>query len=571
MGKKSGKYESKKPAKMVSRSGKYESKKTDKTADKKETRKKSDIDQEKIEAAEQVLEKYIPMLEELAKASGDILVGVAMRPVHKRLEKIQEAFEAKRNALSGVKEISAKIDRAIANAAKQEETRLENFEKRHVDSIKSEDLEDRVGFRTAVTLGRTMVGSFSARVAKMPYTLAASYQALKGNEVKQRELLVMAKNASREVMGGLSKKNFDYLLETKRIIKTFNKVDDYTTHYEQRGVKVDTTRAATERFVNRNTDGNVRREVSLKLAHIGKKRIFKADDRAELIEDVGNFIARKAALRGKHQFAEAVSEKTVEKSDNLIKKVYNKNRRLYEQLDKRVETYDSVARVNRKVNAEMELRKKSSNRYANTWAKRHNETLGTKVIKLASSANMARARFTAKSDMKITTLYAKAVNVLGFSEHGRNVTEEVGMRAEERLWDAEIANRKLMVNTDRVFGFAERRKANVKNAGEFIENLGKGMASDVSREWKDAKDGFSSWMDDVESRREQQKVRRKFKTADRKIGALSLLQKGAKGVLSMVESSLTNAEEARAAAQLDLDMNPESKKKSKGTSRDDRD
>lgn len=451
MGRKtSGKYESKKPAKMVSKKGRYESPKTDKKA----TRKKSDIDQEKIEAAEQVLEKYVPMIEELAKASADLLVGVAMRPVHKKLEKIQASFEAKREALDGVKNISKRIDRAIANAAKQEEQRLENFEKRYSPSIRSEDLEDKVGFRTAVTLGRTMIGSFSARVAKTPYTLAARYQALRGNEAKQNELLVMAKNASREVMGGLSKKNFDYLLDTKRIIKTFNAVDDHTTHYEQREAKVDAARGATERFVKRNKDGKVRSEVSLKLAHIGKKRIFKADDRAETIEDIGNWVARKAALKGHHKFARNVANKTVQKSDNLIKKAYNKNR-------------------------------------------------------------------------------------------------------------------KLIIATERVFDFADRRRKNIENAGIFIENLGKGITREASEEWKEAKDGFSGWMEDIETRREQQKVRRKFKSADRKVSTLSLLQRGAKGVLDMVESSLANAQRAKAAAQLDLEMNPENRKP-KETSRGDR-
>ena len=168
--------------------------------------------------------------------------------------------------------------------------------------------------------------------------------------------------------------------------------------------------------------------------------------------------------------------------------------------------------------------------------------------------------------MRITEVYAKAVSNLGFSEHGIRALKKFEKRVEGSMINAEKINRSIRKNSDRVFGFSEKRAKNRENAGSFMDALKRGISLGSLKE---SKGEFSAWIEDVEAKREQQKVKRRFNFAGKKIGMLELLERGAKGVLSKVQGSLGDAREARAAAQLDLEMNPEEKSTKKPT-RDDR-
>ena len=82
-----------------------------------------------------------------------------------------------------------------------------------------------------------------------------------------------------------------------------------------------------------------------------------------------------------------------------------------------------------------------------------------------------------------------------------------------------------------------------------------------------------NFLHEIEVRREQQKVKRKFKPASKKINVIKLLESGAQKVLDEVQGSLYDVKQSRAAAQIDLDMNPEKNKKEKQrvkSSREDR-
>ena len=91
---------------------------------------------------------------------------------------------------------------------------------------------------------------------------------------------------------------------------------------------------------------------------------------------------------------------------------------------------------------------------------------------------------------------------------------------------------------------------------------------------KQPKGELSSWMEDIEKRRVAQKVKKRYTATGKKSGVLELLERNSKNVLTRVQTSMHTNRTARAAAQADLDMNPEKNKEKRtsrnGSSRDDR-
>ena len=85
---------------------------------------------------------------------------------------------------------------------------------------------------------------------------------------------------------------------------------------------------------------------------------------------------------------------------------------------------------------------------------------------------------------------------------------------------------------------------------------------------------MASWIDDIEKRRTEQKVKRRYTANGKKYSVLELLERNSKNVLTRVRTSMSQNRTARAAAQADLDMNPEKKKEkrttTKSSSREDR-
>lgn len=521
------------------------------------SKRKSELDEEKIQAAEQVLKKYKPMVEELSGAAWDIISGTTMRPIHTKLEKIQAKYEAKMNALGNVKKVSEALNLNIEGKITQEKGKIEEFEQKQDKDIRSEDLENTVFRRNFKTLSRTMFGSVSARVAKMPYTLAARYQALKGDDKKREELLATAGAIVKDILDDVEAKNIQSMQKTQERIDKFNEVDTKTTHYSMREKKVAAVNTMTSQFLDKNKKGAVRRNISIGLAAIGDGRRFRGNIAAQVIEDVGNFAARKAALLGLDTVADKVAEQTVKKSDKIIRNVGKKNKALYNELNRRTQGYDNAAKVTRSTKQNLDGKQNRARANANNWEKNQKSTgfttkVGMKGIKLANRAVTASTKLVGKGEMAVTEMYAKTASVIGFDKHGKTVMANAQSRNEARMDQAENFNKGLRKTTDRVFAFKDRRKQNIKDVGKFFGELGKDVAESLG--------DFTS---DIEAKRTQQQAKRKFKAADRRVGNLELVTKGAQKVIDLISPSLNDARTEMAAAQAELNLNPERSKKTK--------
>lgn len=576
-----GKYESSnKKRTPTSYKGKYEKKRETSRYESTERIKKSQQDEEKIKAAEAVIEKYRPMLEELSGATWDIISGTIMRPIHEKLEKIQAEFDSRKESLDKVNRYESQINSAIEKRKKAQIEKLEKLEQSLDKDIKSEDLEDKVGMRTMRVLTRTMVGSFSARVSKMPYTLAARYQALMGNDEKRNELLKKARKISGRKVKKIRQKNEAYNNKTRSRVKKFNEVEEQTDNYDMRKSKVEALNGLEDKFLKKNEKGSVRRNISLNIAKTASKRIYRGEKISEIIEDVGNWIGRKAALSGLDDIADFASKHTSNLANSVLRTVGKRNNRSYQTLNRRVDAYDEVASTAKYTIESLKRKQIASKSKADAWEKNQTSTgfttrIGTEGVKAVNRATTSSAKFVGKSDMKIAELYAKSVSLIGFDEYGKTVAEKAEIRSQRRMDKAEEFNKKLRAGTDRVFGFKERRKENIIAAGKFFKELGGGLNLEITETWNETKGAFGDFMSEIESRKAQHQLKRRFKAAERKESNLGVKESilkyfsdKASSVVRKLDTSLENvrleqqsAQSEKIAAQAELKLNPEKNKK----------
>ncbi len=564
--KKRGKYESKNKSTAVNRphKGKYEAVRGPEV--KAASKAKSQIDEEKIQAGQEVMDKYKGMLKELAGASLDIISGTAMRPIHKRLEKIQSVYSEKMKEMEKISKSSRNINADISLKKEKEIKRLDRFEDRNYDKINSSDLEDSVGWRIAKTLGRTYIGSYKARIAKMPYTLAARYQALRGNKEKQEELLVKARNASKNVMKKVKTKNFAYMRETQSRINKFNEVEEKTDLYYDREKKFGEIDRKTEEFIERNQNGERREMISLSLADIGQRRSFVGKKLSELIEESGNWIARKSALSGHKKFADLTANMTVGVANKIARDVATGNDFLYNELNRRVDGYDAAVAAQEISETRLEGMEGRRELANDVWAMTRGKlTLAKRAeikgVKAITGTISGSTRYFSTKDMRLTTKYAKAVSVVGFDKHGKNVARRTENRITNNIIRAERMNTGVRNALDNPFGFREKRETQSKTVGKFLAEGAKAARKDISETWGEARDSFVDFVDEIGNKKTKHQVKRKYVAANRKVSALEFLSRNAQKVVDLIGPSLQDAKEVRAAAQAEMEMNPEKTEK----------
>ncbi|MBR3613907.1 MAG: hypothetical protein IKL55_01865 [Clostridia bacterium] len=573
--KKNGKFENndirKGFPKIKSSGGKF-------VAAKDSSKKKSQAIQEKIDNAKEVLEKEKITFKELSTASVDILTGSIKRPIYQKLESMQATYETKKAELLelyGIKKeeifgdiikYSRNANSSIKSVIEKEVQGIERFEQRMEPLFQSEDIDDSMSFRTIKMYAKTYIGSYSARLARTPYTLAACYQALKGNTRKQEELLSKATRASRKVIDRMRTENRKFAKETEARTRKFNEVDDSTTHYREREASAKSANNATQEYIQKNLNGKFRRKVSIRLSDIGAKRTFRANKVAEKIEDVGNWVARKAAIKGYLGLADKTAKKTIEASDYIMKKAAEINEMTYKKTDSIIQGHENVSAISNRATREIAKAEFQAKAATNQWIKHRGNSLKAKGIKLANNAITSTTTFFASNDIKISEFYARAISNLGLNEKSQEVMRNARKRTQNVMIGAENVNQTMRSE----FRFSIKRSKNIESSRSFINSLKKGITMGSLR---DKKGEFSSWIDEIEVRREQQKVKRKFKPASKRINVIKLLESGAQKVLDEVQGSLYDVKQSRAAAQIDLDMNPEKNKKGKQrvkSSREDR-
>ena len=352
------------------------------------------LPEDKVKAAKQIIEKCKPAIEEFRNAAEKILKSSQMRPVYNKLLEIQEKYNKKIELMRPVKETSKKVGKQIDATLKEEYIKIEKFEKKHQSDIQSEDLEGAVLFRNSIAAGKVLFGRLSVRLAKTPYTLAARYQALKGDTKKQNQMLMKGSMAARRVIKNIQAENRRYAKETGKRIKTFNAVDDYTTHYKEREDRVEEIdRKNTEYYEATKTADPKKRSICRAAINKVNSRTYRGNKLAETIENLGNGLARTSAIIGQHRLAEIVAEKTISVSDDVIKKVAQKN----------VETL-TKADPNRKQTTKERLGAIAQNLGGDIW----------------ETAQIARREFKFREKRAVNAKKARTI----FSEAGKEIGEE---------------------------------------------------------------------------------------------------------------------------------------------------
>ena len=429
------------------------------------------LPEDKVKAAKKIIEKCKPAVEEIRNVTEKILKSSQMRPVYNKLLEIQNAYNKKIELMRPVKETSEKVGKQIDKTLKEEYIKIEKFEEKYRDDIQSSDLEGAVFLRNSIAAGKILFGRISVRLAKAPYTLAARYQALKGDTKKQNQMLMKGSMAARKVIKNIQAENRRYAKETGKRIKTFNNVDEYTTNYKEREDRVEEIdRKNTEYYEATKTADPKKRSIYRAAINEVNSRTYRGNKLAETIENLGNGLARTSAIIGQHKLAGIVADKAVSISEDVIKKVAQKN----------AET----------------LTKADPNRKQTT-----KERLG-----------------------------AIAQNLGG------------------DIWEtAQIARRE--------FKFREKRTVNAKKARTIFSEAGKEVAEELSESWKETRDVFKDLVSEMESKRAESKMQRKYTRENAESKPLVLLKTNARRVNDLIRPQLLRVQNV--AAQIDISMNPE--------------
>ena len=302
----------------------------------------------------------------------------------------------------------------------------------------------------------------------------------------------------------------------------------------EREQKVEAEKIESREFYRRNRKSDSKR--SLKIARAGKRRILRANKRAKLVENLGKMRAINQASKGKYVDARKVARKSIERSDRIIQKAITKNAKLYGKFERKRFIKELVEKTTAEIDEEYEKDKLNSSK----WEEKNPDSKIAKMINGFGKADISIKRFTAKADMGVASLYARAANFMGFSDHAKMVIEEAAMAAEERVRYSRADNEKARVNVDRVFGFAERRRKDLKNAEIFIENLSRNVITGLSEEWTHLNDDLSTWIEDIEYKRSRPMPQRNYNLAFASGGYVSnSFQVRSMNVMGSIEGALT--------------------------------
>lgn len=321
---------------------------------------------------------------------------------------------------------------------------------------------------------------------------------------------------------------------TKSTTKTAEKAPRKRSVREvERKQKIEAEKIESREFYKRNRKSDSKR--SLRIARAGKRRILRANRRAELVEALGKMRARNQASKGKYAEARKTSRKAIERSDRIIQKAITKNAKLYGKFERKRFIKELVETTTAEINEEFE--KDESN--SNEWNEKHGDNKIAKVINGLAKADISVKKFTAKADMKVASLYAKTANSMGFGDHAKLVIEEISMAAEERVRYSRVDNEKARASADRVFGFAERRRKNLEAAESFIENLSRNVITGVAEGFTHLNDDLATWIEDIEYRKVRPMPQRNYNLAFASGGYVSnSFQVRSRNVLNFVEGSL---------------------------------
>lgn len=302
----------------------------------------------------------------------------------------------------------------------------------------------------------------------------------------------------------------------------------------EREQTVEAEKIESREFYRRNRKSDSKR--SLRIAKAGKKRILKANKRAKMVEKLGKIRAKNQANNGKYKTARKISRKSIESSDRIIQKAITKNAKMYGKFERKRFIKELVETTTAEINEEYEKDELNSSK----WNEKNPDSKIAKIINGFGKADISIKRFTAKADMGIASLYARAANFMGFSDHAKMVIEEVAMAAEERVRYSRADNEKTRANVDRVFGFAERRRKNLESAEVFIENLSRNVITGLSDGWTHLNDDLATWIEDIEYKKSRPMPQRNYNLAFASGGYVSnSFQARSRNVMGSIEDALT--------------------------------
>ena len=519
-----------------------------------------------LEAAQALLEEYKRKKQEIKEynkeirnARKTILIAKTKSAIEGKLLAIKETYERQREKIeSKIAEVQAKIEqKRVERQEKREQRKSEKEEKKakteelwnkvsEKSKKISEDIEKReealyakndkfavrqhkrntlenVSINAKIKSSKdsielkTLYGSVSARMAKMPYTLAARFEALKGNKEKTEELLKKAEKLSCDKMKELAKqnhkkqmqyqkkvttkKNFAKKIENGResVDKAFDRIEKSSQNWKEKYEGNEKSVEAVAKTVKQ--DKNTQK--------IGK--FFLGLGQKPLTE-----VAKAFSMIGINQLAENTQKLAGKYSNFVLKTVSKTNTNRHTKMEKRFVGHNNVDKMKHILAKNIDKVTAKEDKNAEKWAAKKEDG------KIFSK--------TTRNIGKVVTSIGKFISISKINRYERaahRVAERGDKEKAEKLMDkAKTKSSKIMENAETVNAFLRKTTDRVVESRSFkgIKNFGKTMIDLPEKTVESTKEFFEDTKDKVELRYKQVKLNQLTRLRETREAALKKIE-----------------------------------------------
>lgn len=445
----------------------------------KKDKKKSELDQEQIEASKKELAKLKTAIASYSKAAAQLVTATAMKPIHTTIEQISEKYEAAKDEVSrrygllvDVETRRGQQNAKIGTKAADQREDSKKVRDEQLGRSRSAILSTEARMKDAGNGIKTFFGSAAARMAKTPFTFAARWQALRGNEAKAKAMSKEAADLANRVMGAVGKENKRVQRNLgKRITAHKNVVENSESQKARTEARREAEKAAREDFEQTDGDSRARRTLKVAIGLNTRMRAGKGYVLSEIARKGREFAGRTAAVVGRTDAARSVGK--MSSVDARLRKDMSRNSQIRQTVQKNLNSVDynrgRVARTAEKIDEGVQR----DQRAAEKWVEEQSDSRAENLASRGQSGEKADAKISrrerharavtklalgmdkiqdlrSKGELKVVGMGATVLALMGKRQEARGVVT----RAQER-----INGRAAKDGKEEIVGYQQKGKA----------------------------------------------------------------------------------------------------------------
>ena len=482
-----------------------------------------------LEQARKLLAEYKKQKQEIRDARKVIFKAKINSVIGPILSRIESEYEKIASRIAAAKEVgkeSKGISEDVKEQADTDREKTEDFAEKQSDRTPdgAKFLDRKIAAERRRSNARTFFGSISARIAKMPYTMAARFEALRGNDEKAAEFIERAAELSDEKMLEVARNNREKQMGVQKKVTAHRNMEKRSeAQAESIDRAADAMDSRTEKWGEKHTGKTAERTV----------RIDRFTTRAgKWIAGAGQVSLTKLAelmsRLGADKTAESLSKSAGSFSHSVMQSASKMNTRRHKKAERRIAQDSRVDKKAESIERKMDAASEKEGEKAEQWVENGKE--GKPILRLSKGLGDAVMATTKFFNRGRVNLYEFAAHVA--AKHGRHEqSQQLMKKAEERsmaaMGRAKKTSESIRSGADKVV--SSRTFKGFKKFGQGLVALPKTIASGIGELGSGIAEGFQSTIDKVELRYQQIKLSNLEKMRSRRAAALERIESGIRG------------------------------------------